>query len=117
MPTWPSPRSERLGTPGLPAIRSARGPFSGLPGSHICYSLSVCSPPVRIRLERPATGGFYFPAFNGSVSLPVAGYNYNSDWTPLLAGLAPAGMAASLAAPDPYGPNSGIRLPPRVLAQ
>jgi hypothetical protein len=27
-----------------------------------------------------------------------AGYNYNSDWTPLLAGLSPAGMAASLAA-------------------
>src|SRR5476649_2460924 len=24
---------------------------------------------------------FYFPAFNGSVSLPVAGYDYNSDWT------------------------------------
>jgi len=36
----------------------------------------------------------YFQAFNGSVSLPVAGYNYNSDWTPLLAGLSPAGMAA-----------------------
>src|SRR5262245_12313644 len=32
----------------------------------------------------------------------------------LLVGLSPAGMAASLAAPDPYGPNSGIRLPPRV---
>ena len=41
---------------------------------------------------------FYFQAFNGSVSLPVAGYNYNSDWTPLLAGLSPAGIAASLAA-------------------
>jgi len=46
----------------------------------------------------PALGDFYFQAFNGSVSLPVAGYNYNSDWTPLLAGLSPAGMAASLAA-------------------
>jgi len=61
-----------------------------------------------------ASEGFYFQASNGSVALPVAGYNYNSDWTPLLAGLAPAGMAASLAAPDPYGPNSGIRLPPWV---
>ena len=46
----------------------------------------------------PATGDFYFQAFNGSVFLPVAGYNYNSDWTLLLAGLSPAGMAASLAA-------------------
>ena len=58
----------------------------------------VARPPVRIRLERPAFGDFYFQAFNGSVSLPVAGYNYNSDWTPLLAALSPAGMAASLAA-------------------
>src|SRR5450830_1412368 len=62
------------------------------------YGLQVARPPVRIRLERPAFGDFYFQAFNGSVSLPVAGYNYNSDWTPLLAGLSPAGMAASLAA-------------------
>src|SRR5262249_1512522 len=38
---------------------------------------------------------------NGSVALPVAGYDYNSDWTPLLAGLSPAEMAASLAAPKP----------------
>src|SRR5262249_38711940 len=45
-----------------------------------------------------ANGGFYFQAFNGSVVLPVAGYDYNSDWIPLLAGLSPAGMAASLAA-------------------
>jgi len=58
----------------------------------------VARPPVRIRLERPAFGDFYFQAFNGSVSLSVAGYNYNSDWTPLLAGPSPAGMAASLAA-------------------
>src|SRR6266567_144679 len=46
----------------------------------------------------PANGGFYFQAFDGSVTLPVAGYDYNSVWTPLLAGLPPAGMAASLAA-------------------
>ena len=58
----------------------------------------VACPPVRIRLQRPAFGDFYFQAFDGSVSLPVAGYNYNSDWTPLLAGLPPAGMAASFAA-------------------
>jgi hypothetical protein len=30
----------------------------------------------------PANGGFYFQAFNGSVVLPVAGHDYNSDWTP-----------------------------------
>jgi hypothetical protein len=40
----------------------------------------VARPPVRIRLDRPAFGDFYFQAFNGSVSLSVAGYNYNSGW-------------------------------------
>src|SRR4029434_3489097 len=45
-----------------------------------------------------APEGFYFQASNGSVALPVAGYIYNSDWTPLLAGLSPAGMAANPAA-------------------
>ena len=43
----------------------------------------------------------YFQAFNGWVALPVAGYDYNSDWTPLLAELSPARMAASLAALEP----------------
>src|SRR6266498_1101144 len=64
-----------------------------------------------------APEGFYFQASNGSVALPVAGYDYNSVWTPLLAGLSPAGMAASLAAPEPYGPNSGIRLVWEFLCQ
>ena len=45
--------------------------------------------------------GFYFQASNGSVVLPVTGYDYNSDWTPLLAGLPTARMAASLAG-EPY---------------
>src|SRR5215813_15166301 len=43
-------------------------------------------------------GTFTSRLSTGSVALTVAGYNYNSDWTPLLAGLSPAGMAASLAA-------------------
>jgi len=47
----------------------------------------------------PANGAFYIQAFSGLVALPAAGYNYNSDWTPLLMGLAPTRMAASLAAP------------------
>jgi hypothetical protein len=48
----------------------------------------------------PTIEGFYVQAFNGSVALPVAGYDYNSNWTPLLAGLSPAGTTASFAAPD-----------------
>jgi hypothetical protein len=47
---------------------------------------------------RPATGGFYVQAFDGAVTLTVAGYNYDIDWPPMSAGLAPAGMAASFAA-------------------
>jgi hypothetical protein len=39
--------------------------------------------------------------FVTQVALPAAGYDYNSDWTPLLAGLSPAKMATSLAAPVP----------------
>ena len=52
---------------------------------HWFASAAACQaarPPVRIRLERPAFGDFYFQAFDKSVSLPVAGYNYNRNWTP-----------------------------------
>ena len=69
MSTWPSPRSERLGTPGLPAIRSARGPFSGLPGSHICYSLSGCSPPCTDQTGTPSHRGLLLPGFQ-RIGLP-----------------------------------------------
>jgi hypothetical protein len=63
------------------------------------YGLPDGSPPCADRTgNAPALGDFYFQASDGSVTLPVAGYNYNSDWTPLLAGLSPAGMAASFAA-------------------
>src|SRR3954454_14783282 len=45
MPTRPSPRSERLGTPNTPAIRFTRGPPFGASLVRICYGLSGCSPP------------------------------------------------------------------------
>src|SRR5215475_12985385 len=54
----------------------------------------LCTDPTGL----PAVGDFYFQASNGSVALPVAGYDYNSDWTPLLVRLSLTGMAASLAA-------------------
>ena len=49
-----------------------------------------------------------------SPSLPL---DITTTWTGLLllAGLAPARMAASLAAPEPYVQLSCIRLPPRML--
>jgi hypothetical protein len=73
--------------------------MSGLPGLLIRYGLPGCSAPCADLTGFPANGAFYFQAFSGSVALPAAGYNYNSDWTPLLMGLSPIGMAASLAAP------------------
>src|SRR3954465_4753317 len=45
MPTRPSPRSERLGTPNTPAIRFTRGPFFEASLVRVCYGLSGCSPP------------------------------------------------------------------------
>jgi hypothetical protein len=75
--------------------------LSGLPGSHVCYGLPDCSPPCTDLTSFPANGGLYFQAFDGSVTLPLAGYDYSIDWTPMLTGLSPAGLTASLAAPTP----------------
>src|ERR1700731_3803875 len=74
---------------GLPTLPPSVSRGRGRSWLHWVAYATACQvprPPVRVRLERPAFGDFYFQAFNGSVSLPVAGYNYNSDWTPLLAG-------------------------------
>src|SRR3954451_11332499 len=75
--------------------------FRGFTGSHLLRPVRLLAPLDGSDRVSPATGGFYIQASDGSVTLPVAGYDYNSLWTPLLAGLSPAGMAASLAAPDP----------------
>jgi hypothetical protein len=97
--TWPSPFDQRLGTPKIPAIRFTRATHYVASLVRFCYGLPDGSPPCADRTgNAPALGDFYFQAFDGSVTLPVAGYNYNSDWTPLLAGFSPAGMAASFAA-------------------
>ncbi len=100
MPTWSSPHPNRLDTPETPAIRSTRGlNFRGFTGSQLLRPVRLLASPRRIRLGHdPATGGFYVQAFDGAVTLPAAGYDYDIDWTPLSAGLAPAGMAASFAA-------------------
>ena len=82
----------------IPQSVSRGARISGLLWFAIATACQVARPPCTDLTGLPATGGFYFQAFNGSVALPVAGYDYNSDWTPLLAGLSPAGMAASLAA-------------------
>jgi hypothetical protein len=95
-------RERHLGGSALP---KSCNPFhagewiSGLP--RFTHLLPVCLPPCTDPTSFPAVGSFYYQASNGSVALPIAGYNYNSDWTNLLVGLSPTGTAASLAAPRP----------------
>ena len=97
----PSPRTKRLGTPNIKRFR-------GLLIRH-CYDLLSCSPPF--------TGGFYFRAFDGSVTLPVAGYNYGGNWKIPPAGLSPAGSAASVAAPAPRAIDGGPALGRAALSK
>src|SRR3954462_5432674 len=59
MPTRPSPRSERLGTPNTPAIRFTRGPFFEASLVRVCYGLSGGSPPGTDLTEFPRPPGAF----------------------------------------------------------
>ena len=87
-----SPWSKGLGTPDDPAIRFARGTDFGATLVRNCYGLSGCWPPGTDLTGLPANGGFYFQAFSRSVTLPAAGYDYNSDWTPCMGSLLSSGF-------------------------
>src|ERR1700752_2558772 len=85
----------------------AGGRFRGFHHSQLCYGLSGCSAPCSDLTGFPGHGAFYIQAFNGEVALPAVGYDYSIDWTPMLVGLSPTRMAASLAArSSPYRPPS-----------
>jgi hypothetical protein len=92
---WPSRGTKQLGTPENPAIRFTRGIW-GYSGSRLLRPVWLLAPLYGSDWS-PSQRGLLLPGFQ-RVVLPAAGYDYNSDWTPLLAGLSPAGMAASLAA-------------------
>src|SRR4051795_13711929 len=110
MPTRPSPRSERLGTPNTPAIRFTRGPSFEASLVRICYGLSGCSPPWTDLTEFPQPPGAFTSRLpTGWSPVPPLDMTTTANWTPLLAGLSPAGKAASLAAPDPDVQISRIR--------
>ena len=99
MPTSPSPHDHRLGTPNSPAIRSTRASHFVASLVRFRCGLPGCSPPCTDRTGTLQPSG----AFTTRLS---------TDWSPspllvmtttvtgllLLAGLSPAGMAASLAA-------------------
>src|SRR6516165_4656688 len=100
MPTWPSPSSERLGTPKIPAIRFTRGTYFGASRFTYATACQVARPPLTDRTRSPRPQRAFtsrLPAV-WSPSLPVG---ITTTWSGLLvlAGLSPAGMAASLAAP------------------
>ncbi len=98
----PSPRSERLGTPVNPAIRFARGLYFGASRFAYATACQIARPPTSDRTRSPLPQRAFTSRLSASlVTLTAAGYDYNIDWTPMLAGLSPAGMAASLAAPNP----------------
>src|SRR5215204_3081061 len=59
MPTRPSPRSERLGTPKTPAIRFTRDPVFEASLVRHCYGLSGCSPPWTDLTEFPQPPGAF----------------------------------------------------------
>ena len=59
MPTRPSPRSERLGTPNTPAIRFTRGTSFEASLVRACYGLSGCSPPWTDLTEFPQPPGAF----------------------------------------------------------
>ena len=56
---WPSPRSDRLGTPDYPAVRFTQGTYFVASLVRFRYGLSGCSPPCADLTELPRpTGAF-----------------------------------------------------------
>jgi hypothetical protein len=110
--TRPSSRVERLGTPKIPAIRFTRAMnFVASWFTHLLRPASLLALLYGSDQLTPAIEGFYIQHLGTSVTLPTAGYDYKSDWTPLLTGHAPARMATSLAAPTP---PTGVARPSKM---
>jgi hypothetical protein len=100
MPTRSSPRANRLDTPNTPAIRFTRALNFGAYEFTIATACRFARLPLsdQTRIAPSAPEAFTSRLSVGSVTLPAAGYDYDIDWTPMSAGLAPAGIAASFAA-------------------
>src|SRR6202163_3096633 len=100
MPTRSSPRANRLDTPDTPAIRFTRALDFGAYEFTIATACQFARLPMsdQTRIAPSAPEAFTSRLSVGSVTLPAAGYDYDIDWTPMSAGLAPAGIAASFAA-------------------
>ena len=81
--------------PIIPQSVSCGARFSRLRWFATATACQVAGPPCTDLTGLPANGGFYFQAFDGSVALPVAGYDYNSVWTPCMGSLSSSGFKSS----------------------
>ena len=99
MPTWPSSHDHRLGTPNIPAIRSTRVSHFVASLVRFRYGLPGCSPPCTDQTGTPQPSGTFTSRLSTDRS-PSPSLDITTTVTGLLllAGLSPAGMAASLAA-------------------
>jgi hypothetical protein len=78
---WPSQGFKLFGTPNAPTIRFKWDFLFAAQSVRLRYGLSSCLPPWRIRPELPpADGDVYLRAFDESVTLLVAEYNYGGSW-------------------------------------
>jgi hypothetical protein len=78
---------------------SRRADFSELHWFAFAAACQVARPLCRSDQNSSGHRDFYFQAFDESVTLLAAGYNYDSYWTVLPLGLSPMGMTTSVAAP------------------
>jgi hypothetical protein len=104
MSTWPSPRSERLGTPKIPAIRFTRGTLTRLHWFAFATACQVARPPVRIKPASRPPGAFTSGLPTRRIPLP--------DMTTTVTGLLcwrDSYPLERLAAPDPDVQNSRFR--------
>src|ERR1700719_2248930 len=99
----------------MPAIRFTRGTSFGASRFTYATACQVARPPLTDRTRSPRPQRAFTSRLSAvwSPSLPLG---ITTTWTGLLvlAGLAPAGMAAMLPAPEQSAADSGTRLLPRV---
>ena len=111
MSTWPSPSSEQLGTPDPPAIRFTRGTYFGASWfTHLLRPVRLLAPLYGSDWNTQPSGAFTSRLSTARSPSPLLDMTTTVTGLLCLAGLSPAGMAASLAAPDPYVRLSRIRL-------
>jgi hypothetical protein len=95
-----APTSDRLDARDSPAIRFRRALHFGAYTVHYCYNLVDCLLLWRIRPDYEPQE-LLRPGFRQTKSpWSTAGYDYDDGWAISSAGLSPAGMAASVAAPE-----------------